>query len=129
MSKAVVQGLLGRKLRTVLTGLAIVLGVAMVCRTFVLTDTIKAVFGKIFTSSYKNTGAVISGKEAVKIYASGRATVPESLLGRVKQLPETGAATGAIYDVSGTTDLARIMGRGGKRLGGDTQPHFGWGFD
>jgi putative ABC transport system permease protein len=129
MTKAVVQGLLGRKLRTVLTGLAIVLGVAMVSGTFVLTDTIKAAFDQIFTSSYKNTGAVISGKEVVKNSASGRATVPESLLGRVKALPETGAASGAIYDLSGTTDLARMIGRGGKRLGGDTQPHFGWGFD
>src|SRR3954451_7786337 len=129
MTKAVVQGLLGRKLRTVLTGLAIVLGVAMVSGTFVLTDTIKAAFDQIFTSSYKNTGAVISGKEVVKNSASGRATVPESLLGRVKALPETGAAAGAIYDLSGTTDLARMIGRGGKRLGGDTQPHFGWGFD
>src|SRR5436190_11929634 len=129
MTKAVVQGLLGRKLRTVLTGFAVVLGVAMVSGTFVLTDTIKAAFDQIFTSSYKNTGAVISGKEIVKNSSSGRATVPASVLGRVKQLPQTGAATGAIYDLSGTTDLARMIGRGGKRLGSDTQPHFGWGFD
>src|SRR2546421_9678331 len=107
MNKAVVQSLLGRKLRTVLTGLAIVLGVAMVSGTFVLTDTIKAAFDQIFTSSYKDTGAVVSGKELVKNSTSGRATVPESLLTHVKQLPETQSATGAIYDVTGTTDSAR----------------------
>jgi putative ABC transport system permease protein len=62
VTKAVVQGLLGRKLRTVLSGFAVVLGVAMVSGTFVLTDTIKAAFDQIFAGSYKNTGAVISGK-------------------------------------------------------------------
>ena len=43
------KGLLGRKLRAVLTALAIVLGVAMISGTFVLTDTIKAAFSTVFT--------------------------------------------------------------------------------
>ena len=41
MMTATLQGLLGRKLRTALTALSIVLGVAMVSGTFVLTDTIR----------------------------------------------------------------------------------------
>jgi putative ABC transport system permease protein len=129
MSKAVIQGLLGRKLRTVLTGLAVVLGVAMVSGTFVLTDTIKAAFDQIFEGSYKNTGAVISGKEVVKGSASGRATVPESLLAKVKAVDSTGSAAGAIYDLSGSSDPARLIGRNGRELGSKNSPHFGWGFD
>jgi putative ABC transport system permease protein len=129
MTKAVVQGLLGRKLRTVLTGFAVVLGVAMVSGTFVLTDTIKAAFDQIFSGSYKNTGAVISGKEVVKNSASGRATVPESLLAKVRQLDGTAAASGAIYDLSGTGDPVKLIGRNGKQLGSDNSPHFGWGFE
>ena len=46
-------------------GFAIVLGVAMVSGTFVLTDTLKAGFGAIFTSVYKSTDAVITGKSAI----------------------------------------------------------------
>jgi putative ABC transport system permease protein len=129
MNKAVIQGLLGRKLRTVLTGFAVVLGVAMVSGTFVLTDTVKAAFNQIFEGSYKSTGAVISGKQVVEDTASGKATVPESLLAKVRGLPATGAASGAIYDVSGTPDPVKLIGRNGKALGTSDSPHFGWGFD
>ena len=58
------KGLLGRKLRTVLTALAIVLGVAMISGTYVLTDTINAGFDTIFAQSYKNADVVITGKSA-----------------------------------------------------------------
>jgi putative ABC transport system permease protein len=40
MIRAELRGLLGRKLRTILTAVAIILGVAMVSGTFVLTDSI-----------------------------------------------------------------------------------------
>src|SRR5581483_5617191 len=42
MLRVALKGLAGRKLRALLTGLAIVLGVAMVSGTYVLTDTLKA---------------------------------------------------------------------------------------
>ena len=38
MTKFALRGLLGRKLRTVLTAFAIVLGVAMITGTYILTD-------------------------------------------------------------------------------------------
>ena len=60
------KGLLGRKLRTVLTALAIVLGVSMISGTYVLTDTITASFTKVVDGSYENADAVISGKVAFK---------------------------------------------------------------
>ena len=40
MTGVALKGLLGRKLRTVLTALAIILGVAMISGTYILTDTI-----------------------------------------------------------------------------------------
>ena len=61
MTSATIQGLWGRKLRTALTALAVVLGVAMVSGTYVLTDTIKQAFDGLYEDSYKDTGAVISG--------------------------------------------------------------------
>ncbi len=42
MNSVALKGLLGRKLRTILTALAIVLGVSMISGTYVLTDTITA---------------------------------------------------------------------------------------
>ena len=57
MIRVALKGLLGRKLRAALTAIAIVLGVAMVSGTYILTDTIKAGFDTIYKVSYQNTDA------------------------------------------------------------------------
>ena len=49
MIRVALAGLIGRKLRTALTALAIVLGVAMVSGTFVLTDSIEKAFNSIYS--------------------------------------------------------------------------------
>ncbi len=41
------KSLAGRKLRAALTAIAIVLGVAMISGTYILTDTIKSAFGTV----------------------------------------------------------------------------------
>ena len=64
VTKFALKGLLGRKLRTALTAFAIVLGVAMVSGTFVLTDSIDKAFDSIFTESRAGSTAVITGKSA-----------------------------------------------------------------
>ena len=77
------KGLGGRKLRTALTALAIVLGVAMVSGTFVLTDSIDKAFDAIFTSVYEGTDATITGKSAFDLSDGSGTTAPpfdESLL-------------------------------------------------
>ena len=58
------KGVLGRKLRATLTAFAIVLGVAMISGSFVLTDTLAKSFDGIYNESYAATDAVISSKEA-----------------------------------------------------------------
>ena len=63
VTRVALKGLLGRKLRAALTAFAIVLGVAMVSGTFMLTDTIKAAFTTVFTTVYQNTDAVITRQE------------------------------------------------------------------
>ena len=100
-----IKGLAGRKLRAVLTAIAIVLGVAMVSGTYVLTDTIKAAFGTVFTQVYKNTDVVVTGKSAVGDDNSNGILPPsfsESLLAQVRRLPGAGAAEGSISDPSGS---------------------------
>src|SRR6185312_8847662 len=49
-----------RKLRAVLTALAIVLGVAMVSGSLVLTDSIQKAFHTLFSSSYEHTDGVMT---------------------------------------------------------------------
>ncbi len=64
MIRVALRGLAGRKLRATLTAFAIILGVAMVSGTYVLTDTIDKAFDNIFSETYANTDAVVSGKTA-----------------------------------------------------------------
>jgi putative ABC transport system permease protein len=117
MTRVALRGLLGRKARALLTSFAIVLGVAMISGTFVLTDTIRKSFDGIFDDAYAQTSVVISGKEIVKDSAN-RATVPVSLLDEVRSLPETATATG---DVSGSVKL--VDARGKSIAGDDVEGH------
>src|SRR2546423_13911522 len=102
MSRVALKGLLGRKLRALLTALAIVLGVAMVSGTFVLTDTIKGAFDTIISTSYKNADVVVTGKSAFTTDANGNTveapSFSEPLLAKVKALPGVAAAEGAVQD-------------------------------
>jgi putative ABC transport system permease protein len=105
------KGLLGRKLRAVLTAVAIVLGVAMISGTYVLTDTIKAAFNTVFTQVYQNTDASITGKSAIGGNANNGVSVPslpESLLTKVRALPGVSLAEGGI------ADQAQLVGHDNK---------------
>ena len=121
------KGLAGRKVRALLTAFAVVIGVAMVSGTFVLTDTTKKAFDGIFNSTYHQTDAVIAGKEIVKGSTSGAATVPESLLAKVRALPQVASAGGTLAPIQ--SNEAKILGRNGKVLGSGDAPTFGLGID
>jgi putative ABC transport system permease protein len=111
MTRVALKGLFGRKLRTLLTALAIILGVSMISGTYVLTDTIKAAYTGIVDDSFKNADAVISGKVAFKNTDSNTAETPAfpaTVLAKVKELPDVAAAAGAI------DDEAKLIGRDGK---------------
>ena len=56
--------------------MAVVLGVAMVSGTYVLTDTITQAFDGLDEDSYKDTGAVISGSEVVWAPRAARPPFP-----------------------------------------------------
>src|SRR3954454_5265528 len=111
MTGVALKGILGRKLRTALTALAIVLGVAMVSGTYILTDTVTGAFTKIVNKSYENSDAVISGKVAFKNTESDTATTPgfpASVLTHVQELADVEAAGGTV------TDEVDLVGRNGK---------------
>ena len=125
MLQVALKGLAGRKLRAFLTGFAIVLGVAMVSGTFVLTDTLKAGFGEIFTSVYKSSDAVVTGKSAIGNGNNGNIapSMPESLLAKVQSLPDVSAAKG------GVSDQAQLVGRDGKVISNGFAPGLAFSVD
>lgn len=87
-----------RKLRTALTAIAIVLGVAMIAGTYVQTDRIDTAFDEISETSFKGADVVITPHEDF----SGTFTIPEPLPARVVQqaaaVPGTARTEGQLYE-------------------------------
>jgi putative ABC transport system permease protein len=129
MIRLALTGLAARKLRTALTAVAIVLGVGMVTGSFVLTDTISKAFTSIFTSAYRDTDAVVTGRKLVDWSASGNATVSADVLARVRALPAVGEASGTIANIAGDSTKATIIDREGEPIIGSGNPTFGIGVD
>jgi putative ABC transport system permease protein len=130
MMGVTLRGLLGRKIRAFLTAFAVVLGVAMISGTYVLTDTFQKAFDGIFTESYAETDAVVSGKQLLDFSSSGRAPVPAGLLNEIRSLPEVEAAAGGIFDLQSNSNPAQLVGADGKKIGGSGgAPTFGVGLD
>jgi putative ABC transport system permease protein len=106
MIKVALKGLAGRKVRALLTALAVVIGVSMVSGTFVLTDTMQKAFDGIFEESYEGTDAVVSG-----------GPIPASMLETVKALPSVEAAAGSILDLQENSNPATLLDRDGEIIG------------
>jgi putative ABC transport system permease protein len=127
MIRATVKGLLGRKLRTALTAFAIVLGVAMVTGAYVVTDTMLGAAKKLENASYSGSDAVVSAKKAftsdVNSAGNGTSPIPESLVGRVRSVPEVALAQGEI------ADSAKLTKKNGKVINTTGAPPFAVGFD
>src|SRR5262245_14736870 len=124
MGRFAARGLLSRKLRTSLTAIAIVLGVAMISGTYVLTDSIDQAFDTIFTDIRRGSNAVISGKSAFDLSdGSGvdEPTLDEELLGRVRDLPGVAAAEGSV-----DSDATQFIGDDGKAIVYGGAPNLGF---
>jgi putative ABC transport system permease protein len=121
--RVALKGLLGRKLRTGLTAVAIVLGVAMVAGTLMLTDSIDNAFDTIFTDVRKGSNAVVSGKSAFDLAegsGTNAPTLPQSLLGEVRSLPEVAEAEGSV------DGQAQLIGKDGKAIVYGGAPNLGF---
>ncbi len=127
MLRVALKGLATRRLRAALTALAIVLGVALVTGTYVLTDSITGAFNSIFQTVYRGTDATVTGRSAISSSASTASggSVPsfqESLLARVQRLPDVRDAIGG---VSGTPQLIQH----GKAISFGGAPNLGFSVD
>ena len=124
MTRFAIRGLLSRKLRTALTALAIVLGVAMISGTYVLTDSIDQAFDRIFTDIRQGSNAVISGKSAFDLSEGSGVTEPtfeESLLGEVRALSEVEEAEGSV-----NSDATQLISDDGKAVVYGGAPNLGF---
>lgn len=90
------RGILARKLRATLTAIAILLGVAMIAGTFIITDQIESTFDEIFATSYQGIDVVVSPKKAFDADFSELEPLDETLVDRVRQVDGVAVAEGQI---------------------------------
>ena len=127
MWKVTLKGIWSKKVRFLLTGVAVMLGVAFVSGTFVLTQTITNTFNGLFDDIYQHTDAVVRAQEKFSGQGfgdEGRGTVSADLLPVVRGAEGVEAADG---QVSGQ---AFIIDKHGDVLGskGRGAPSFGFSF-
>jgi putative ABC transport system permease protein len=112
------KGLWARKVRALTTTFAVVLGVAFVAGSYVLTDTIFAAFDEIFNESLSGTSVVITAENPVKQENGETPTIAASLLPRVQQTRGVRLAAGAIFTPGGFFD------EHGEKIGNKFAPKF-----
>ncbi|MEU1603096.1 ABC transporter permease [Micromonospora matsumotoense] len=124
MLRATLKSLLARKVRLLLSGLAVVLGVMFVSGAFVLTDTLGRSFDAVFADAYEGIDVNVAGKPKVALSEmQGEqvpATVPAATVQRVDAVAGVAEATGVV-----TTDGAQLIGGNGKVVTSFGPPQLG----
>ena len=127
MMRFALRGLLGRKLRTVLTALAIILGVAMVSGTFVLTDSITGAFDcdlLVDVQEHRRSRSPASRpSSSATTGPTGPVVRRVAAARRCKALPDVAAALG------GVQGDAHLIGKNGKAIVFGGAPNIGFSVD
>lgn len=124
MFRATLKSLLARKLRLILSGLAVVLGVMFVSGAFVLTDTLGRSFDAVFADAYEGVDVNVSAKPRMEVGDfEGDAVampVPAETVERIRNVAGVADATGIV-----AADGARLIGSNGKVVTSFGPPQIG----
>ncbi|MFC7274712.1 ABC transporter permease [Paractinoplanes rhizophilus] len=124
MLRATLKSLLGRKLRLVLSGLAVVLGVMFVAGAFVVTDTLGRSFDRVFAAAYATTDVGVTAKPKIAVSEMEGEQVetplPASVVDQIKTVEGVRTATGMV-----SADGARVIGSDGKVISSYGPPRLG----
>ncbi|MBV8951034.1 MAG: ABC transporter permease, partial [Actinobacteria bacterium] len=104
-----IRGLIARKVRLALTALAVVLGVCFVSGTYVLTDTLKSSFDRVFAQTAVGVDAVVRTRSPFNSNNVSRVRLPAGVLTLARETPGVGGAEGVIQGP------AEFVARDGKR--------------
>jgi putative ABC transport system permease protein len=123
MLRATLKSLLSRKLRLLLSGLAVVLATMFVSGAFVLTDTLGRSFDALFANAYSYTDIEVSAKAPVGNTEDTSAVtqnIDASVVDQVAHVDGVRQARGQVL-----VDGARVVGRNGKVVASTGPPRFG----
>jgi|SRR5271166_6647034 len=90
MWRITLKGVVAHRLRYALTALAVLLGVAFIAGTFVLTDTMNNAFNGLYTQIYQGTAAVVRATQPFTPptnFTSQRQLIDSSLATTVQKVP------------------------------------------
>jgi putative ABC transport system permease protein len=110
------QGLAERKLRSALTAIAVLLGVAMIAGTYVLTDQIRGGFTDLQQSVYSGVDVELSPKTAFTSQFSAARPMDDGLLAKVRAVSGVAKAEGDLWSPGGLVidgKLKKASGGGG----------------
>ncbi len=123
MLKQALRSLRGNPGRSILTGLAVMLGVAFVVGAFVLGDMINKAFDDIFTEAGAGTDAVV---QVVGATPDDQPLFDDDILVTIRGIDGVAAAEGSVFK-----DQVVILDKSREGLGGNGPPQFGanWATD
>src|SRR5215207_8897039 len=102
------KGLWAHKVRFLLTGLAVILGVAFMAGTMILTDTMGKTFDGLFATANEGIDVVVEHADSIDAHAGDvHERVDASLLDQVRATDGVAAASGSI---EGFAQLVRTDG-------------------
>src|SRR4051812_3156552 len=99
MFRAALRGVLARKVRLLLTGLAIVLGVGFMAGTYVLTDTMTSAFDQLVETGTSSIDVLVRAQNDFTAQSSSleeRESMPDSVLATVEDVPGVQRAVGDV---------------------------------
>ena len=97
MLKVTLRGLLAHKVRLIATAVSVLLGVAFMSGTQVLTSSVSASFDKVFADVYASIDVVVRSTNEVETpFGPERARISETVLPAVESVPGVEAAEGQI---------------------------------
>lgn len=108
------KGAVAHRLRYGMTALAVLIGVAFIAGTLILTDTIHATFNSIYDQIYQSTGAVVRAEQSFQPttnFTHQRQRIDASLATTVAKAPGVKAVA---TEIEG---YAQLVGRNGKVIG------------
>ena len=102
MLRVALKGLLGHKIRFLLTALAVVVGVTFVAGAFVLTDSIEAAFDELFETSYDGADIFVQGPQGFETSSADFGAGPPPSFD--EGLLDTVAEVDGVVEVEGSVD-------------------------
>ncbi len=121
MLRLTLKSFFAHKVRFLLTAVAVILGVAFMSGTMVLSDTLKRTFDDLFANVFEGTDAYVRSTNVVDTpFGESRGRIPRSVTSTVAAVPGVEAVS------PGIQFFAQPVGEDGKAIGGQGPPSLGF---